>query len=75
MVVVLTDKAFKYGDSRLSLRVPKELDDEIKVGDKCEIYVDRASKAIVYLFPDSEIAEKKIILGEKVVESIIEKGE
>jgi len=71
--MVLKDKTFKYGESRVSLRIPKELEGEIKVGEPVEVHVDRANKAIVYVFPESAIEEKKIVLKEEVVKPIIEK--
>ncbi len=73
LTVVLKDKTFKYGESRVSLRIPKELEGEIKPGEPVEVHVDRTNKAVVYVFPNSEIQDKKIVLKEEVVDSIIEK--
>lgn len=63
--MVLEDKAYKYGVNRVSLRVPNELKGEIEVGDPCEIYIDRGKKAIIYIFPESNIQNKEINLKDK----------
>lgn len=63
--MVLKDKAYKYGENRISLRVPNDLKGEIKVGDPCEIYIDREKKAIIYIFPESNIQNKAFDLRDK----------
>lgn len=63
--MVLQDKAYKYGENRVSVRIPNDLKDEIKVGDPCEVYIDREKKAVIFIFPESEIHNKKFDIVEQ----------
>lgn len=57
----------KYGTRRKSVPIPKSVESEIKVGDPVECIVDRANKAIVYFFKNSDILSPED-LEEKVKE-------
>ena len=72
--MVLKEKVFKYGDRRTSVPIPKELSDEIVPGDPVEIHIDRSKKLIVYVFPESDISDEKVMVEvPKSMLDIIEK--
>lgn len=50
-----TCKVSKYGDKRKSVPIPKAIEDEIEIGTEAEVYIDRKRKAVLYVFPQSDI--------------------
>ena len=49
----------KYGTRRKNIAIPRAIEDEVEVGDKAKVYIDRKRNAILYVFSEGTLEPPK----------------